>query len=74
MNKNDVYVSHVLHKGKAGWFHSGKWCIVPFKYYPGYVQDESSFPSFYFKRNAEKFLKHMDAAAKWGLQEGWRVF
>lgn len=70
MNKNDVYVSYVLHKGRAGLFHTGKWFVVPFKYFPGYVYEESNFPSFYFKSNAEKLMKYMNEAARWGLQEG----
>lgn len=70
MKKNDVYITYCLHRGKTCLFHMGKWVVVPFKYYKGYVYDESNFPSFYFKRNALKAIELMNKAAKWGLQEG----
>lgn len=70
MNKNDIYVTYCLHRGKTGLFHTGKWVVVPFKYYRGYICDGSNFPRFYFKKNALKYIKLMNEAAKWGLQEG----
>lgn len=73
MKKNDVYITYCLHRGKTGLFHMGKWVVAPFKYYKGYVYDESNFPSFYFKRNALKTIELMNKAAKWDYKrEEWR--